>query len=67
MRVFRVRSEWVTLATATGLAVCAWLLPKSAGLAPAKPEAAVAASGLDYSPVGAIRAPGKARATRRNP
>ena len=51
----RIRSEWVTLVTVTGLAVCALMLPKHAAPTAATPIANhdnIAAAGIDYTPVG---------------
>ncbi len=66
----RIRSEWVTLATATGLAVCALMLPKHTASTAAPTVAShdnIAAAGIDYTPVGSAHLPDKKRSLHRRP
>ncbi len=63
----RIRSEWVTLVTVTGLAVCALMLPKhvaSTAAAPAATRDNIAAAGVDYTPIGSARAIDKKKGPR---
>ncbi|HEX4766322.1 MAG TPA: hypothetical protein VH414_08585 [Lichenihabitans sp.] len=64
----RIRSEWVTLVTVTGLAVCALMPPKHAAPTAAAPIAThdnIAAAGIDYTPVGSAHLPDKKKSLHR--
>ena len=63
----RIRSEWLTLATVTGLAVCALALPKHAAPSPAASATRdnIAAAGIDYTPVGSAHPPDKKKSLHR--
>ena len=62
----RVRSEWITIVTVTGLAVCGFALPRHAATqATDAKRRDIAAAGIDFMPTGTIKTIEKTKAIRR--
>ena len=62
----RVRSEWITILTVTGLAVCGLALPRHAATPAADVKRRdIAAAGIDVLPTGTIKTIVKTKMLRR--